>query len=129
MQFEDKKNNNERIPVQLVFVRNRNKASEWLTLISTNTEISVEEIVRIYGKRSNIEVFFKICQSYLKLAKECQSRSYDALVAHTSIVVMRYMMLSIESRNNIDNRTLSDLFYMCCDELQDINFIQSLHLI
>ena len=129
VQLEDKKNNNERIPVQLVFVRNRNKASKWLTLISTNTEISAEEIVRIYGKRWSIEVFFKTCKSYLKLAKECQSRNYDALVAHTSVVFMRYMMLSIESRNNIDNRTLGDLFYLCCDELRDIKFIHSLHLI
>lgn len=127
--LEDKENNNERIPVQLVFVKNRSKKGDWLALISTDITLKAEEIVRIYGKRWNIEVFFKTCKSYLKLAKEFQSRSYDALVAHTSIVFMRYMMLSLEERNNVDNRTIGDLFYVCCDELQDIKFIESLTLL
>jgi hypothetical protein len=127
--LEDKKNNNELVPVQLVFVKNRNKKNDWLALISTNTTIKAEEVVRIYGKRWNIEVFFKTCKSYLKLAKEFQSRSYDALVAHTSIVFMRYMMLSIEERNSKDERTIGDLFYVCCDEQQDIRFIDSLTLL
>lgn len=127
--IEDKEDGNKRIPVRLVFVRNKNKASDWLTLISTNTDLRAEEIVRIYGKRWNIEVFFKTCKSYLRLVKEFQSRSYDALVAHTSIVFMRYMMLSLEERNNVDDRTIGDLFYVCCDEQQDIKFFQSLRLI
>ncbi len=119
----------ERIPVKIVFVRNRNKKSEWLALISTNTKLSNEEIVRIYGKRWDIEVFFKTCKSYLKLANEFQSRNYDALVAHTSIVFMRYMMLTEEARNNVDVRTIGDLFYICCDELEDIKSMDSLRLI
>ena len=127
--IEDKENDNQRVPVRLVFVRNRNKKNDWLSLISTDTSISAEEIVRIYGKRWNIEVFFKTCKSYLKLAKETQVRSYDSLVAHTSIVFMRYMMLSIDSRNNADDKTLGALFYDCCDEMQDIKLMDSLRLI
>lgn len=127
--LEDKENNNELVPVQLVFVKNRNKKSDWLALIPTDTTIKAEEVVRIYGKRWNIKVFFKTCKSYLKLAKEFQSRSYDALVAHTSIVFMRYMVLSLEERNNKDDCTIGNLFYVCCDEQQDIRFIDSLSLI
>ncbi|WP_445506432.1 IS4 family transposase [Niallia sp. 03190] len=36
-------------PVKIVFVRNRNKKSEWLAILSTDTTLSDEEIVRIYG--------------------------------------------------------------------------------
>jgi DDE superfamily endonuclease len=127
--LEDKENSNKLIPVQLVFVKNKNKKNDWLALISTDTKIKAEEVVRIYGKRWNIEVFFKTCKSYLKLAKEFQSRSYDAIVAHTSIVFIRYMMLSLEERNTKDDRTIGNLFYLCCDELQDIKFIDSITLL
>ena len=55
---------------------------------------SEEEIIRTYGKRWDIEVFFKSCKSYLKPVKECRSLSYDALNAHVAVVFTRYMMLS-----------------------------------
>ena len=45
-------------------------------------ELADEEIVRIYGKRWDIEVFFKMTKSYLSLAKEFQGRSYDMMFAH-----------------------------------------------
>ena len=34
----------------------------------------------------SVEVFFKVCKSYLKLSKECNSLSYDAMTAHTAVV-------------------------------------------
>ena len=37
------------IPVKIVFVRNRNKKSECLYLLSTDVSLSDAEIVRIYG--------------------------------------------------------------------------------
>ncbi|TEB08198.1 hypothetical protein Psch_01753 [Pelotomaculum schinkii] len=39
------------------------------------------------------------------------------------------MMLSLESRNNQAPRTLGNLFYICCDEMQDISFTQAVLLI
>lgn len=65
VEIEDKGDDNKRIPARLVFVRNKNKASDWLALISTDTNLKPEEIVRIYGKRWNIEVFFKTCNGFL----------------------------------------------------------------
>ena len=67
------------IPAKVVYVRNRNKRKEYLCLISTDTSLSEEEIIRIYGKRWDTEVFFKVCNSYLNLSKECNSLSYDAI--------------------------------------------------
>jgi len=83
-------------------------------------------VIRIYGKRWNIEVFFKMSKSYLKLAKEFQGRSYNSMVAHTAIVFIRYIILALESRNGEDPRTIGNLFYICCDELQDISLVEAL---
>ena len=118
----------EGLPAKLVFVRNRHKR-DWLALISTNIELSDKDIARIYGKRWDIEVFFKMAKQHLKLAKEMQCRDYDALVAHTSIVFMRYMFLVYQNRIKTDNRTFGELFYACCDEVSDISFIESLYRI
>ena len=114
---------------KIVFVRDRNRSRKWLALISTDISLSDDEIIRIYGKRWDIEVFFKMNKSFLKLGKEFQCRSYDSMVAHTSIVFARYIMLSIENRNNKDLRTIGGLFYHCCDEIQDIKFCEALQLI
>src|SRR5699024_8646520 len=61
--------------VKIVFVRNRHKPSEWLTLLSTDISLSDDEIIQLYGRRWQIETFFKQCKSQLKLAKEFQGRS------------------------------------------------------
>lgn len=67
--------------------------------------------------------------SFLRLAKGFQSRSYDSMVAHTTIVCIKYIMLALQVRENTDDRTFGGFFYDCCDELKDISFIQSLMLL
>ena len=106
------------VAAKLVFVRDRRK-KDWLAMLSTDTDLSDEEIVRIYGKRWDIEVFFKMAKQHLKLAKEIQCRDFDALIAHTPIVFMRYMFLAYQRRMETDHRTFGDLFYACCDEVGD----------
>ena len=58
------------VPVKVVFVRNRNKKSAWLAILSTDRTLSDQEIIRIYGMRWDIEVFFKTTKSLLKLQKK-----------------------------------------------------------
>src|SRR5690606_21273955 len=74
------------------------KKSDWLAILSTDCTLSDQEIIRIYGMRWDIEVFFKTTKSLLKLEKEFQSRSYDALISHTTIVFTRYIVLSWQNR-------------------------------
>ena len=38
-------------------------------------------------------------------------------------------MLSTQSRNNEDLRTIGGLFFDCCDELQDIQFFEAIEII
>lgn len=77
----------EAVPAKVVYVRNKNKRKEYLCIISTDTMIDEDEIIQIYGKRWDIEVFIKVCKSYLKLSKECNSLSYDAMTAHVAAVL------------------------------------------
>lgn len=79
--------------------------------------------------RWDIEVYFKMCKSFLGLAKEFQLRIYDGMVAHTTLVSIRYMLLSVENRDNKDNRTAGGIFYDLCAEIENVTFTQSLSLL
>jgi IS4 transposase len=95
------------IPAKIVFVRDR-RVKKWLALLSTDVTLTDEDIVKAYKRRWDIEVFFKMAKSFLHLAKECQGRSYYALVAHATTVCCRYIMLALAKRTNQDTRTLGD---------------------
>lgn len=114
------------VPVKVVFVRNRNKKSDWLAILSTDRTLSDQEIIRIYGMRWDIEVFFKTTKSLLKLQKEFQGRSYDSLISHTTIVFARYIVLSWQNRCSTDQRTLGGMFYELCDEISDLDWAVAL---
>lgn len=78
--------------VKIVFVRDRRK-KDWLALLSTDIDLADTEVVRIYGKRWDIEVFFKMSKQYLQLETGVQIRNFDGLIAHTTITLMRYLFL------------------------------------
>ena len=117
------------IPAKIVFVRGKSNKKKWCAIISTDISLSPEQIIELYGKRWDIEVFFKMCKSYLKLAKEFEGRSYDMLTAHTAIVFIRYICIAWEQRKNVDSRCFGDIFFLVSDELTDIQFAQAFELI
>ncbi len=98
----------------------------WLAILSTDTALADEEIVRLYGKRWDIEVFFKMCKQHLKLVKEIQLRDFDGLIGHTSMVFARYNILSWFQRQRVDQRSFGDLFRLCNEEMENIKFIDAL---
>lgn len=112
--------------IKIVFVQNTNKRSEWLAIVSSDATLSSKEIVKIYGARWDIEVFFKATKSLLKLSKECQSRNYQALICHTTIVFTRFIILSWQNRCQTDSRTLGGLFMTLCEELQELDWAVAL---
>jgi hypothetical protein len=115
--------------VKIVFVRNRNKKRQWLGIVSTDVTLPDEEIVRIYGKRWDIEVFFKMMKHYLNLERETQLRDYDGMVAHITIAMSRYIFLAFEQRCHDDPRTLGSLFFACSDEMKDLSLVEALQRI
>ena len=117
------------LPARIVYVRNKSNRKEWIALISTDMKLSEDEIIRRYGARWNIEVYFKTCKQYLKLQKECNSPSFDAFTCHLTIVAVRYMILSVQQRSNTDDRTIGELFWIITAEVAEISYLHSLGLI
>ena len=116
-------------PIKIVFIRDKNNRKKWIALFSSDVSLSEEEIIKLYSRRWDIEVLFKMCKSYLKLGRENRSLSYDSLVAHVSIVFSRYILLSVEHRKSADPRTLGEIFCSVIDELNDIRFYDAINLI
>ena len=104
-----------------MYVRNRNKRSEYLVLLTTDMSLTEEEVIQLYCRRWEIEVFFKTCKSLLWLSKGCRSVSYDAICAHTAIVFARYMFLAMETRAEQDERTVGPLFCIISEEIAEIS--------
>jgi hypothetical protein len=116
------------VAAKIVFVRDRS-SKKWLALLATDTTLTAQEIITLYGRRWDIEVFFKMAKSFLQLAKEFQSRSFDALVAHATLVCCRYIMLELGRRDNADPRTLGSLFHSVCDEMRRFGFTEAIALL
>lgn len=123
------RNEYQELEVKIVFVKNRNKRSDWLAILSTDITLSDEEIVRIYGKRWDIEVFFKMIKQCLNLNKEVALRNFDGIIAHTTIVMFRYVFLSVEQRNSTDGKTFGGMFREVIEEMEDITVIEALNRI
>lgn len=115
------------IAVKLVFVRNRNKKDEYIVLLSTDCSLSASEIVRRYGNRWPIECCFKACKSLLKLGKEFQGVSYDLTVSSTALVFTRFILLEWIRRKHNDEKTIAELFFVCCEDIQDMEYSTALH--
>ena len=109
------------IPVRIVFIKHRSLGNRNLHFISTDCSIDEDEILRIYGYRWLIEVFFKSVKSILGLASEFQCRYYSAICAHTTIVFTRFIILEWLRRKEKDDRTLGGLFLLMCDEVRDMD--------
>ena len=103
----------EHIPAKIVFVRNHNKRSEYIMILSTDCSLSDGEIIRRYGYHWSIECCFKVCKSLLKLGKEFQPVNYDTTISSTALVFTRYILLEWIRRNNSDFHTLGEIFFFC----------------
>ena len=84
------------VPVTL-FLCQRDDAQGWHTLLTTDLSLSFEQAYEIYARRWNIEVFFKECKQHLNLGR-CQSYTFNAQVAATTISMMQYNLLATVKR-------------------------------
>lgn len=114
--------------IKLVFCKDQSKSdtNDFQMIASSDIALSSLEIIQMYGKRWNIETFFKMCKTYLNLTKEYEGLNYDAMVAFISIVFLRYSMICLEVRNNEDAKTFGVLFFSLCDEVRDVSVLESL---
>jgi len=114
------------MPVKLVFVTNRGNKNNYLVLGTTKTNLRPDEIIQMYGRRWQIESYFKVAKQYLQFDKT-QIQSYDGLCGHMAMVALGYDILALSQRENIDERTLGDIFYDYGRSLPDIDITDALN--
>ena len=93
--------------VKLFFHKSTHKGT-WHILITTNTSLSFAQAHKIYTMRWQIEVFFKEAKQYLGMGKN-QSRDFDSQIAHISIAMIQYNLLS-KVKRFVSYETLGALF-------------------
>jgi len=110
-------------PVKLLFTRFA-KRSKWRLILSTDVNLSFQQVMKIYNIRWTIEVLFKECKQHLNLGK-CQSNDFDAQIADTTISLLVYMMLSFHKKIH-SYPTLGTLFAEYQDEFIEATVAEKL---
>lgn len=84
----------------------------WFTNEPFIKKVIVEgiDVIRTYGRRWSIEVFFRASKSLLDLGDEFQGFSYDMTVSSTAVVFTRYIILKWLRRKSNDQKTICELF-------------------
>ncbi len=108
------------IELRLVFVRNQRKANNYLVLATTKVSLRPDKIIQLYGRRWQIETYFKAAKQYLRFDKT-QVQNYDGLCGHLAIVMMTYDLLAWQERQEKDERTIGDLFYIMGEAMPDLS--------
>ncbi len=66
----------------------------------------------------------------MKLGKEFQGLSYDMTVSSTALALTRFTLLEWIRRKCNGQKTICELFYVCCDDIQDMELSSALkHLL
>ncbi len=84
------------LSVRLFLIRKGTNGA-WHRIISTDKSLTFTKMMQKYGARWSIEVFFKEAKQLLQLGKN-QSTNFDVQIAHTTIVMIQYQLLSLKYR-------------------------------
>ncbi|MEJ7681472.1 MAG: transposase [Segetibacter sp.] len=108
-------------PVKLFFSRFGQKG-KWHLILTTDTSLSYIKVMEQYQVRWTIEVFFKESKQYLNLGG-CQSKSFEAQIADTTITLIQYILLTLRKRFD-DYETRGEIFRAAGEEMLE----QRLHI-
>ena len=94
-------------------------------VVTTKTGTPVKIVFALNGNKKS-ECFFKSSISFLKLRIEFQFHNYGVMVNHTTNVFTRYIILLWINRNQNNQKTYGELFYMFCEDNQDMDLTNTL---
>ena len=97
---------------------------KWRLFLSTDITLSLLSMLEIYSISWTIEVFFKETKQHLKLGS-CQSRDFDAQIAHITTCYLLYTLLAYLRRVNAYD-SLDGLFIEIKDDLIEKNVAERL---
>ncbi len=111
------------IRVNLFLVR-MGKSGKWHLLLTTDLTLNFVKLMEIYQIRWSIETYFKESKQYLALSK-CHSNTYDAQIAHITLSMMQYIMLTYYKRVNYQ-QSIGGLFKSISAETVELNLVTRL---
>ena len=109
--------------VRLFFCR-RGKREGWKILLTTNRKLDFMLAYEIYSMRWAIEVFFSDSKRLLDLSG-CSARDFSSQIAHVSLVMIRYNLLSSIKRS-LDYETIGGLFNDVYDGFQELTVVEKI---
>ncbi|MBS4872758.1 transposase [Lactobacillus kalixensis] len=112
-------------PLKVVFVSKRGSKSNYLVLATTKIALTPQQIIQMYGRRWEIETYFKTAKQYLGLNKS-QIQSYDGQCGYIACTAITYDLLAWQERQNTDDKTMGDLFFIMNESLPEMKFIDAL---
>ena len=110
-----------------IFFSKTSKRGQWHGLLSTDLELNFDKAYKTYSTRWTVEVFFKESKQYLGLGK-CEARDFDAQIAHTTLCILQYNILSTLKRFD-KYETLGQLFRQSQRETLEITINERIWLI
>jgi len=116
-------------PLSITFVQDKDNARGWLAIGTTDLSLSPMQVISLYSRRWNIEVFFKTVKSCLGFARECQCRSLDAIVCSVAIVFTRHTLLTWMNLGLPTPETDGQLFFRLFDEIRECTFSEALEMV
>jgi hypothetical protein len=116
-------------PLSITFIRDKHSKRDWLAIGTTDLSLSPEQVISLYARRWNIEVFFKTVKSCLRFARDCQSRSFDALVCSVAVVFTRYIIMAWSNQGLSIPKTDGQLFLRLFDEFHEPTLDESLAVV
>lgn len=92
--------------VKIVFIKTKEKL---IPIVSTDLDISDEEIIEIYKRRWDIEQGYKELREHFGFGRE-ENRIYEALIARITLSFFTYNIVSYINRISNEPKTIGGLF-------------------
>jgi hypothetical protein len=92
--------------LKIVFIKTQENL---IPIVSTNLELSDEEIIGIYKRRWDIEQGYKELREHFGFGKE-ENRIYEALIARITLSFFTYNIVSYINRISHEPKTIGGLF-------------------
>jgi hypothetical protein len=115
--------------MSITFIQDKHRKRDWLAVATTDLSLSPEQVISLYSRRWNIEVFFKTVKSCLGFAQECLSRSFDAIVCSVSVVFTRHMILTWLNLSLPNPETDGQVYLRLFDEFHECTLSEALIIV
>lgn len=109
--------NHKKYPQPFKLVLTTNEKSEPLWFLTNNFNLSVNEIIEIYKRRWNIEVFFRFIKQELNFKHFMSTNINGIKIILYMTLILAMLILMFKKLNNVGYKTAKRRFYYQLDDL------------